>query len=34
MEIIGKELKKLSSVLNCKVENELADEILANFTQY
>ena len=29
MRIIGDKLQKLSSVLNCKVENELADKLLA-----
>ena len=29
MKIIGDKLQKLSSVLNCKVENELADMLLA-----
>ena len=29
MRIIGEKLQKLSSVLNCKVENELADKLLA-----
>ena len=29
MSIIGEKLQKLSSVLNCKVENELADMLLA-----
>ena len=29
MDIIGEQLKKLSSTLNCRVENELADKILS-----
>ena len=30
MQIIGDKLQTLSSVLNCKVENELADKILSD----
>ena len=29
MEIIGNKLKELDTVLNCKLENELADKLLA-----
>ena len=29
MEIIGKKLKELDTILNCKLENELADKLLA-----
>ena len=32
MQVIADKLQKLSAVLNCKVENKLADEILKNLT--
>ena len=28
MELIGNKLKELDTVLNCKLENELADKLL------
>ena len=32
MQVIADKLQELSAVLNCKVENKLADEILKNST--
>ena len=31
MEKIGKKLQNLSNVLNCKVENELANKIVSQY---
>jgi hypothetical protein len=31
METIGKKLQNLSNVLNCKVENELANKIVSQY---